>query len=494
MVTRTTYIWFNFFIGFICSNFAYADNTNFMHNVNKNNIKISSNTNIKLESFTLNKGDAPNKSIPASQSTSWATYISNLVQNSDSIWIRLLLVLLLGMLLSLTPCVYPMIPITMGVLQSQGSASLFKNFLMALAYTTGIASTFALLGLSAAFTGQLFGSIMSNPFVVIAIVLLMIYLAGSMIGLYNMYIPRGLQSNTASVKQGSYLSAFLFGAASGTVASPCLSPGLVLLLGLVTTLGNKLMGFALLFSFGIGLGIPLLIIGTFSGSLNMLPKAGMWMIEIKQFFGFIMLAMCFYFLNNIMPWYILIWLISGFTLLTGIFYLYSAQKNTSYIWRSGKSLFGIFLIGTSVFLFTKSYQTLYLHTKAQHETIWLTEYKDGIKQAKKENKYIFLDVGAPFCSICKAIDKQLLSKDNVVQSLKHFVPVKIDGSDDSHKIHTNLRKKFNIVGVPAFIIINPFDEQEIKRWGGELYELSTNEFIHELNTYAHIPFEHFEQK
>jgi len=163
------------------------------------------------------------------------------------------------------------------------------------------------------------------------------------------------------------------------------------------------------------------------------------------------------------------------------------------MWRTIKNIFGMLLIAGSVYLFAKSYQASYMYKKSLHETIWLTEYADAIKQAKKEHKYIFVDIGAPFCSICKAIDKQLLSNNNVVQSLKKFIPVKIDGSNESHTIHTHLRKQFKIMGVPAFLIINPFDEQEVKRWGGELYDVSADDFVDKLNSYANVPFEHMEQ-
>ena len=111
----------------------------------------------------------------------------------------------------------------------------------------------------------------------------MAYLALSMFGFYDMYVPNILQTKNNVNHKGSLFSAFVFGAISGSIASPCLSPGLALLLTIVATLGNNLLGFLLLFSFGIGLSIPLLIIGTFSSSINILPQAGMWMIEVKIF-------------------------------------------------------------------------------------------------------------------------------------------------------------------------------------------------------------------
>ena len=122
--------------------------------------------------------------------------------------------------MSLTPCIYPMIPITVGILQAQGSKSFGSNLLLASAYTLGIATTFAALGVTAAYTGAMFGaSIMSNPFFILMIVAVLTYLGFSMLGFYDMYTPKFMR-NAGAGKGGSLTSAFLFGAASGTVASP----------------------------------------------------------------------------------------------------------------------------------------------------------------------------------------------------------------------------------------------------------------------------------
>src|SRR5579872_5316108 len=239
-------------------------------------------TTVEADDATIATSTHPEQvpATPAKQS--FSDRISSLVQNTDSLALRLLLVMLLGLLMSLTPCIYPMIPITAGILQSRGSTSVARNFGVALAYTMGIATTFACLGLLAAFTGQIFGCFLNSPIVILLIVAVLIYLAFSMFGFYDMYVPKALRGGNQSVQGGSIASAFAFGAVSGSVASPCLSPGLMLLLSIVTTLGSKWLGFLLLFSFGIGLSLPLLLVGTFSTSLNMLPRAGMWMLENKS--------------------------------------------------------------------------------------------------------------------------------------------------------------------------------------------------------------------
>lgn len=408
--------------------------------------------------------------------------ISTILQTTQSWWIRLLLSLLLGLLLSLTPCIYPMIPITMGILQAQGGRSMRRNFALSLTYTIGIATTFALLGLMAAFTGKMFGSIMSNPLVILGIVILLAYLAGSMLGLYEMYIPRFLQPTSQTTKEGSLLSVFMFGAVSGTVASPCLSPGLLLLLTLVTGIGSVLLGFVLLFAFGLGLGIPLLIIGTFSGSLNMLPQAGSWMLDIKQVFGFIMLATCLYFLHFILPTYIIAWAAALLVAGTGIFYLRSA-KASSKASRQIKNILGTFLIAGSIYSLFYAYKITDLYfCRINQPEIWLHDFEHAQELAKKQNKLLLLDIGAPYCSICKAIDKKIFQQPSINELLTTLIAVKIDDIEKDNKTKA-IQKQFAILGAPTIILFDPVAQKELKRWGAELYDSSPQEFKKEVTTY-----------
>ncbi len=265
----------------------------------------------------LHSAHGKNHNSSSSSSFSLSEYISNLVKTINSPFMRIILVFFLGMLLSLTPCIYPMVPITIGILQAQGSKSLLYNFLSALSYTCGIATTFALFGLLASCTGPLCGQLLMEPIFIIGLVILLTYLGLSMLGFYDVYVPKFFKPSTQNLKGGSLLSTFIFGAASGTIASPCVSPGLVLLLSIVATLNNKILGFLLLFVFGIGLSTPLLIVGAFSSSLALLPRAGLWMVEIKKLFGFMIFGMCFYYINYIIPTPILLWILAIFVASSG---------------------------------------------------------------------------------------------------------------------------------------------------------------------------------
>src|ERR1700733_9472716 len=415
------------------------------------------------------------KSDVCKPSSSFLNIISNTMKQSDSLLLRLIMVFLLGLLMSLTPCIYPMIPITAGILQAQQSKSLFTSFCLALSYTIGIATTFAILGLLAAFAGQAMGQLMNHPAFIIPLVVLLIYLALSMIGVYEMYIPRFLQPREHKVSGGSFISAFAFGAISGIVASPSLSPGLVSLLLIVTTLCSKLLGFLLLFTFGIGLGIPLLIIGTFSSSLTLLPRAGMWMVEIKKLFGYLMLAMCLYFLNNILPWSVMSWIIVLFSVSVGLIFLITAKRAHSKIWQRVYTGLGIVLIAASVVFGFKACQTLSPDQCSATHAGWENSYACGLEKAKRESKPLLVDIGAPFCSICKAIDATLFA-DVAVQEflLAHTVPVKIDGSCNEN---SDLLQRYRVFGCPTILLINPVTQAVIKQWGPELYGRDPREFI-----------------
>ncbi len=319
---------------------------------------------------------------------------------------------------------------------------------------------------------------MNSPFVIIGIVLLLLYLALCMFDVLQMRTPKSLSGGyLGSMKGGSFLSAFLFGAASGTVASPCLSPGLLTLLSYVAHVGNPYLGFSLLFSFGIGLSIPLLLIGTFSSSLSLLPQAGMWMVEVKHFFGLLLLATCLYFLKPLLPAALISWLIVILVTGSGIYYLYSARNTFSPNIRMAKNLLGIALLAFSVHLFFKAYQSVTTPI-SEESSVWEKHYETALTRAKEENKHLFINVGAPHCSICHALDATLFKEEAVLETLAKCVPLKVDGSEENHPVCCN--KEYNVIGFPTILVVDPKTCCVVKRWGAELYDIDEKSFIEDL--------------
>ena len=406
-----------------------------------------------------------------------SNYIDLLVTKSNSLWIQLIAVFFLGILMSLTPCIYPMIPITAGILQSYGSKSMWHNIAVSLLYALGIATTFSIFGLISASTGVLFGNLLVNPIFILILVGFLAYMGLTMIGVVNFYTPNFMQAST-SVKKRGIFSAFIFGVISGSVASPCLTPGLALLLTIVATLGNKFLGLVLLFTAGLGLSLPLLIVGMFSSSLSVLPRAGMWMIEVKRIFGFILFGMCFYFLGKIMPHNYFYILLSLFLFVSGVYYFASIKKHDTKNWKLIKNIIGLLFIIFSVVTLTQIF-FVDVQNQALDES-WETDLTIALKDGIVLKKPIFIDFTGEFCSICKAIEKKILQVSVVKNILdKRFIKLKIDASKDE-KTFKMLQEKYNIIGVPTLLVIDPSSMKEIARWGSKVYSKSAQDFAQEL--------------
>ncbi|MGE0206857.1 MAG: protein-disulfide reductase DsbD family protein [Candidatus Babeliales bacterium] len=416
----------------------------------------------------------------------WSSLLSSVIEQSKSLPIRLALVFLLGLLLSLTPCIYPMIPITVGILQTQQKKSVFHNFLNAFAYTIGISTTFACLGLLASFSGPIYGKLLMSPISVGILVIMLGYLGLSMFGLYDIQVPQFLRTQKTMPTGASYISSFLFGAASGTIASPCVSPGLILLLSIVAGLGSVFLGFLLLFAFGVGLSMPLLLIGTFSTSLNILPRAGLWMVEVKKIFGIMLFAVCFYYLHNIMALTTLMYLISIFLMALGTYFLVTSHKTTSYGIKRYHTLMGFVLICASLLCLGYTLQHAYLVVpEEKHATnFWNTNYQEARQKAINEHKLLFLDFWAEYCSLCKAINKKLISQEGIKKALQKTVPVNINGTDEQQEPYKTLHTKFSIKGFPTYLLVDPTNELVLKEWHSELYHMDEETFVQELELYT----------
>lgn len=201
-----------------------------------------------------------------------------------------------GILAGLSPCVYPMVPIVSAYVASRtsGERSRLRSFLLSLCYVLGMASVYALLGVIAALTGSLFGQISSSPWALFAVANVLILFALNTLEVIP--FPSWLSGHPKEPGAGGLPGAFLIGAASGLVASPCTSPALFALLTFVATGGTVFYGALLLFAFSLGMGMPLLLVGTGSGLAAALPKPGNWMLVAKKVLGVLMLLLAEYYL------------------------------------------------------------------------------------------------------------------------------------------------------------------------------------------------------
>ncbi|MEE9604805.1 MAG: cytochrome c biogenesis protein CcdA [Candidatus Scalindua sp.] len=209
---------------------------------------------------------------------------------SASPFLAYIAVFLSGVLTSFTPCVYPMIPITIAYIGGRSGESRLKGLFLSIFYVIGMAATYSALGAFAALTGKLFGAASTNPILYLIVANIFIFLGLSMLDVFTLPIPSFLTSRQPGKKSGGYFGAFIVGLLAGTVAAPCTAPVLGVVLTFVAAKQNVIYGMTLLFIFSIGLGTLLIIVGTFAGLMSSLPKTGTWSVVIKKFFGWVMIG------------------------------------------------------------------------------------------------------------------------------------------------------------------------------------------------------------
>ena len=202
-----------------------------------------------------------------------------------------------GVLTSLSPCIYPMIPITIGAIggSAAGSRSRGRTAALTLVYVSGLALLYAILGLLAGLTGSLFGTIGSNPWARVAIGVLLLAFALAMLDVIPVRVPQRLAAWAGGIQGGSIPGTFLLGATSGIVAAPCGAPAFAVVLTWVATTRSAGLGFLYLFVFSLGMTALLVVVGLSSGTLAALPRAGRWMLWTKRAAAGVMLAMAAYY-------------------------------------------------------------------------------------------------------------------------------------------------------------------------------------------------------
>lgn len=207
------------------------------------------------------------------------------------------LLFIAGVVTSLTPCIYPMIPITAAVIAgSAGERSTrARTVLLTLTYVLGLALLYSIMGLIAGMTGSLFGTVASNPWARFAIGNLLLVFALAMLDVIPVSAPRGLLERVSRLGGGSYPAVFLLGATSGIVAAPCGAPAFAAVLTYVSTTHSALLGFLYLFVFSVGMTTLLMLVGFFSGTAAILPRSGTWMVWVKRIAGVLLIAMAEYY-------------------------------------------------------------------------------------------------------------------------------------------------------------------------------------------------------
>jgi thiol:disulfide interchange protein DsbD len=384
---------------------------------------------------------------------------------SDSVWLTLAAFFVGGLLLSFTPCVFPMYPILTGIIVGQGEKlSTKRAFALSFAYVQGMAVTYTLLGIVVAIAGAQFQAMFQHPIVLVALSLLFIFLALSMFGTFNLALPSSWQNKlnklSSNQKGGSYFGVLVMGAISGLVASPCTTAPLTGALLYISQSGDILLGASALYALSLGMGLPLLVLGSSGGKL--LPKAGNWMNVIKNIFGLLLLAVPIFLLERFLPlividilWVLLILATAG--------YFYTVNQASAKTFGFGLRsilIFLVFFIGAN-----KAYQLVYPVTnnvlvspqtelRGFEHVKNLTEMNQAIATANAQGKTVMVDLYADWCVACKEFEEYTFFEAKVQKALTNTVLLQIDLTDTGSKDSIELMSKFKIFGLPSILFFD----------------------------------------
>jgi len=385
-------------------------------------------------------------------------------------WTAFLVAFLGGILASFTPCVYPVIPITIGYIGGSSAGKPLRGLGLSFIFALGIAIVYSSLGLFAAATGTLFGSISGSPIVNIIIAMVFGLMGVSMLGAFDIALPAALQSSLTggSAKRG-FFGPLLLGMASGLVMAPCVGPVIVALLAWVAQSGDLFYGWALLFTFSLGLGLLFLVIGTFAGAIQALPRAGSWMETVKKGFGWVLLAGALYMLRLTLPEpiYFACWsiLLITFSVFSGAFDTLTEDSTPKQ--RLGKSLLLVVFLMGGIFLFKSFYPGSFggsTAAKAHGELEWMVNKEEqAIDHAVSSGKPVLIDVYADWCVACVELDEKTWVVPAVQQRVDDFVRLKLDFTKETPWV-AEMKKKYKITGMPTVILQE--GEREITRFTG----------------------------
>jgi len=414
--------------------------------------------------------------IPAKELTSFENPETTSAKDDNSIFstlekssllLSLLFVFLGGLALNLTPCVYPLIPITVGYFGGQAEGKTSKLVMMGLLYVLGMALTYSVIGVVTALSGAVFGALLQNTFVIVVIALIFVLLSLSMFGVYEFQLPNWLVMKAGGAKGGLF-GAFFMGLTMGIVAAPCIGP---FVLGLVTYVAAKadvFTGFLLFFVLALGLGLPYFILAIFSGKIKQLPKAGEWMEGVKHIFGLLLLGMAVYFVSPILPKEVAHYLLPLFGIIAAVYLLFVDKlANNLKGFRVFKTLFALVILVLSVFALLPS---------EKKSIDWQKFSDEKLKQAAVAGNPVIVDFYADWCIPCKELDAVTFSNSKVIEESKRFTGLKADMTKSVAPEVDALRTKFKIVGVPTILVINS-DGKEVKRFTGFI---KADEFLNVL--------------
>lgn len=360
-------------------------------------------------------------------------------------FVAFLAIFLIGLALNLTPCVYPMLSVTVSLFGTQTETNPVKVFFKAVVYVLGIASMYSVLGVTAAMSGGLFGNWLQSPWVLGAIGALLFTLALSMFGLYQIQAPYWITSKLGGTTGTGYVSLFISGLVVGVFAAPCIGPPVIALLALVGQRGDPVFGFWAFFVLSFGLGLPYLLLGTFSGLLKKVPRSGAWLVWVERIFGVVLTGAALFYLSLAFVPKAAAYVVPS-TLIAGGVYL-------GFIEPSAKDKIGLRRVKWMFGIACVVVGGVFANNLREPSLFWYAYNEDLISKARSSEQPIMIDFYADWCIPCLELDRRTFTHPQVISVADKFVRLKVDLTHFDSPEAEALRKKYDIAGVPTIVFL-----------------------------------------
>jgi thiol:disulfide interchange protein DsbD len=320
--------------------------------------------------------------------------------------VTILIVFLAGVLISLTPCIWPVIPVVLMVIGVEAGRKWWRNVLLSCVLVAGMVVVNAILGLAAVALGKNLGFLFQQKWFLILVVLFFLIMSLSMFGLFDFIPLKRFGERISRLGGKGFRGSFLAGVGIGLISSPCASPVLAALLGYVTLNRSYILGFSLLIVFGLGMGLFFIVMASFFGELAGRLRGGKWMVRVKQLLGILLLLPAIFYMRSLVRW-------------DGVF-------------RPG-------------------------HDLERPRVEWILSHEEGLKFAKNSGRPVMIEFYADWCPPCRALDSKFFRREDIIRISYQLVPVRLDATVSSSEVE-NAVEQYRVVGWPTIVFLSPHGE------------------------------------